>query len=505
MKTVILVWVLVVAALCPTVSAQSQPTSGRRAATGGGPAAGSGRLAVDTPAWAADDRDRRIAVLLPAGTVVQIVQASRLWYSFVYRDPKRGVLRGEAWWKDLRAGGEETETDRVGRPSVWQRGTIEARVFGFPQATATDTERVFADTLYRQEVFFRPSAHVRFDTGFDVRANSNSQVGNSSVVDALLDRSRLRPPLALRRLSMSVSGGPLTLDIGKQFVRWGRTDILSPTDRLAPRDYVNVIDSEFLPITAARGVARFGGESVEGVWVPVFTPSRLPLLGQRWTVPPAGLENFGLVDAGASYPTTPQWGVRWTHSGRFDVGVSMFNGFNHLPNLTPSVDIAGKQVSVGRAFTPVRTYGTELALPTAVVTVKGEAAYFESSSPDADQFVLYVLEFERQIGEWTLDAGYAGEVVTDARSSTGVGPERGFARSVIGRAAYTVNPRKTLAIEGAVRQGGDGFYTRAEFSQTFGSHARATIAAVGIGGKPADTIGQFRRNSNVSVSLRLNF
>ena len=40
--------------------------------------------------------------------------------------------------------------------------------------------------------------------------------------------------------------GPITVVAGKQFIRWGKADILNPTDRFAPRDFMEVVDNEFL-------------------------------------------------------------------------------------------------------------------------------------------------------------------------------------------------------------------------------------------------------------------
>ena len=78
--------------------------------------------------------------------------------------------------------------------------------------------------------------------------------------------------------------GRLTLDVGKQFIRWARADVLNPIDRFAPRDYLNVIDTEFLPVIGARATLQLGPETLEAVWTPQMTPSRMPLLDQRWTV-----------------------------------------------------------------------------------------------------------------------------------------------------------------------------------------------------------------------------
>jgi len=102
------------------------------------------------------------------------------------------------------------------------------------------------------------------------------------------DRSRKRPLLSLRRLSAQYHRGGLTLEAGKQFVRWGRTDIVNPTDRFAPRDFLTVVDNEFLGIEAVRGTYEQGSNTVDVIWSPRLTPSRTPLLSQRWFIPPAG-------------------------------------------------------------------------------------------------------------------------------------------------------------------------------------------------------------------------
>ena len=104
--------------------------------------------------------------------------------------------------------------------------------------------------------------------------------------------------------------------------------------------------------------------------------------------------------------------------------------------------------------------------------------------------VLYVIEIERQIGEWLLDVGYAGEVVTKAQpGQLSFAAERGLARSIIGRASYVVDPTRTVTFEGAARQDGGGFYARGEYSQTVGEHWRFTLAGVALAGDDDDFLG----------------
>src|SRR5262249_55497285 len=155
-----------------------------------------------------------------------------------------------------------------------QRGFMDGSVVVFPQAAPNDPTQVVADLLARDDVFFKPTTWLQFAAGLDVRANSHDQVEDSWRVD-ISDRGTLRPRLSVRRLSATLTRGPLTVDVGKQFIRWGKTDILNPTDRFAPRDFLNVVDTEFLGVTGARGVVQVGAETFEGVWLPRFTPSRI--------------------------------------------------------------------------------------------------------------------------------------------------------------------------------------------------------------------------------------
>ena len=84
-------------------------------------------------------------------------------------------------------------------------------------------------------------------------------------------------------------------------------------------------------------------------------------------------------------------------------------------------------------------------------------------------------------------------------------PDRNMAKSIIGRAGFTVDPTRTLVLEGAIRQSGDGFYGKIEYSQGMGEHWRLTLTGVGIGGDLDDFLGQYRRNSHGAIALRYSF
>jgi hypothetical protein len=393
--------------------------------------------------------------------------------------------------------------------SFTQRGFIDASLVVFPQEAPNDPTKVVGDLLVREDAVFKPASWIQFAGAADFRANSHQQVDDEWRVD-IADRGPRRPRASIRRLVATVTRGRFTVDVGKQFIRWGKADIVNPTDRFAPRDFLNVVDAEFLAVSGVRGVAQAGDETFEIVWVPRITPSRLPLLDQRWTALPAGAAGVRLVDAGAEYPSASQTGVRWGHVGAgFEYSLSFYDGFNHLPGIRVDVApvIAGSPPSlvVTRVYPAMRMYGGDAALPTRWFTLKGEAAYFTSSSSTADEYVLYVVQAERQTGEWVIVGGYAGEVVTTRRSTIDFAPDRGLTRSIVARASYTIDTARSVAFEAAVRQNGDGAYGKAEYSHATGQHWRTTVSAIGIAGRDNDFLGQYRRNSHVKAALRYSF
>lgn len=391
--------------------------------------------------------------------------------------------------------------------SLSHRGFGEGLGFGFPQPTANDRTHMVGDVLVRGEVFFNPAEWVRFTAGAELRANSHNQVEDAWTL-RFWDRTDRRPRLAVRTLSTTIARGPFTLDVGKQFIRWGKTDIVIPTDRFSPRDYLTVVDAPFLAVTGVRGTAQLGAYTVEGVWSPRLTPSRIPLLTQRWAGRAGDVAaTVPFVQTPTVFPTGAQTGLRIGHvADRLEYSASFYDGFNTLPDFRlRNPDTATEPFQLERLYPAIRSYGADVAIPFPFVTVKGEAAFLTSSSSTTDEYVLYVLQLERMRGEWTFVGGYAGEAVTKERSRLSFSPDRGLSRSLVWRATYTFDTNRHVDLEGAVRQTGDGVYAKAEYSQARGAHWRATVGAVLLAGDDDDFIGQYQHNSHVRLTIRYSY
>ena len=177
----------------------------------------------------------------------------------------------------------------------------------------------------------------------------------------------------------------------------------------------------------------------------------------------------------------------------------------YLPLIEGGLDPFARAVRFQRVHPKLRLYGADAAVPLRWFTVKAEAAWFSSGTRTADEYALYVLQLERTKGEWAFVGGYAGEAVTQRRNPLAFAPDRGFARSFLGRATYTLDPRRSVAAEAAVRQSGDGTWLKAEYSHQIGSHWRATLSFTLIRGDTGDFLGQFRRNSHGLATNRYSF
>ncbi len=134
---------------------------------------------------------------------------------------------------------------------VSHRGFIQARSVLYPQEAIGDDRQVLVEGLFRYEPTLRVAPWLRAFGGIDLRTDSWDQTDGELQPD-FRDRGVLRPTVSIRRLSANINRGGLNLDLGKQFIRWGKTDILVPTDRFAPRDFLEVTNDEFLAVTGAR-------------------------------------------------------------------------------------------------------------------------------------------------------------------------------------------------------------------------------------------------------------
>jgi hypothetical protein len=381
------------------------------------------------------------------------------------------------------------------------RGFADVGVVAHPQEAPNDPTQGITDLQARFDPSLRLGRLFSLAASVEARIDSHDRTGGVS----FWDRTTRRPALAVRSLAATLARGPVTLEIGKQFVRWGQSDIISPTDFFTPRDYLVTISSDPLATTSARFTWTAASGSLELVYTPRMTPSRMPLLDQRWVGLQAQAPGLTPLNGETRYPVRPQYGARWRHLGRLEFSASFFHGFNHLGILEPTIGPGEASVTIDRRFAAIRAWGADVAAPLPGLTLKAEAAWQQARSDDADDYGLWVVQAERQQAEWLLIGGYVGEWTSAERGVFSFSPDRGLARGVIARVSRTFEDGRSVLVETVTRQDGDGLYVKGEYTRGFAARWRLTLQVVVLRGRADDFLGQYQRNSFAAARTRYSY
>src|SRR5262249_55567523 len=107
-----------------------------------------------------------------------------------------------------------------------QRGYLETSGAFYPQTAPNDSGQAAGYGILRWEPSYKFPPWLKLSASFDAQIDSHRQVERAWRLDAD-DRSILRPAFSLRRLSATLHKGKFTVELGRQFIRWGKADILN--------------------------------------------------------------------------------------------------------------------------------------------------------------------------------------------------------------------------------------------------------------------------------------
>ncbi len=92
--------------------------------------------------------------------------------------------------------------------------------------------------------------------------------------------------LGLREAYLDIYFPSMDLRVGKQQIIWGKADGVFITDIVSPKDLTEFILRDFdeirMGITALKSDYYIGNNTLELVWVPVFTPTKMPPATSIW-------------------------------------------------------------------------------------------------------------------------------------------------------------------------------------------------------------------------------
>ncbi len=364
---------------------------------------------------------------------------------------------------------------------------------------------------------------------FDLRLDSHRDVDRRQWVD-LTQRGLRQPAGAVSEFYLDMKLNHVDLRLGKQQIRWGRADGFNPTDNLIPYDYLDTFSDERLAVPALKADAYVASAHFEAAWVPFYTPTRLPLLGQRWfphlpsTLPlplapgaaPADVQ-LTYIDRGGRYPARTfgdaQWGVRYNQNvPRAEFSLSYFDGFDDIPffraDVTPLSSTSGPlgaQVSLSREYYRVRVVGADFASEFGPFGIRGETAYFDQTDPNNLDHMLFVIGLDKTWGDWFAIVQYAGQKINGRVQNAAIFPDLGLRSTMIFRVERTLGPSRSLEIKGALRLLDGDFFVQPLYSIALSNNWRLKLGASIFAGAKDSYLGQFRDNSRLNLQLIYTF
>ncbi|MDX9904028.1 MAG: DUF1302 family protein [Bacteroidales bacterium] len=93
--------------------------------------------------------------------------------------------------------------------------------------------------------------------------------------------------LGLREAYLDLNFSNFNLRAGKQQIIWGKAEGVFITDIVSPKDLSEFLLRDFdeirMGVTSLKAGYYFGNNTLEAVWAPVFTPTRMPEEGSIWS------------------------------------------------------------------------------------------------------------------------------------------------------------------------------------------------------------------------------
>lgn len=207
--------------------------------------------------------------------------------------------------------------------------------------------------------------------------------------------------------------------LGRQIIRWGKTDQISPVDTINPQDMREFIIPDYeerkIPVWMADLNLFFDNVTLEGVFIPFFEESKLDYFQTNWSVfrhMKQELQNTSLSTALKTYfnnlqvhekdpDNETEFGLRLsTTIKKFDLGVSFHHTTEDVPyfksfpvkNINVNGDLSGANLTsvLGAAvltsenieveYKRTNIAGFEFETTLADFGIRGEAAWQENES-----------------------------------------------------------------------------------------------------------------------------
>jgi hypothetical protein len=389
-------------------------------------------------------------------------------------------------------------------------------------ALASGHVQLWTQGRFGDRLLWRGSADFRLDTHGDVDEGRWFD---------LEQRSLRQPASSLRELYLDIKLDQMDLRLGQQEIRWGRADRFNPTDNVIPYDYLSILSEERLPVPALKADAYVGRARFEVVWVPWFTPTRLPLLNQRWfpQLPAVARVPFGPTgevaevdllfrDGNVAFPARTfangQWGARWNQLVSWvEFSLSYFDGFDDIAFFRPRFAVPSGvaprpriQVTLDREYHRVRVAGADFASELGSFGIRGELAYVDQMDPLNRDRLVFVVGVDRTWGDWFAILQYTDQIPAgNIPPGTPIFPDQGLRSTILTRFERTISPSQSFEVRGALSVRDGDFLVQLLYDIALTDAWRLKLGLTLFAGPRTSFLGQYRDSGHLNIQLRYTF
>ncbi|MBQ9538434.1 MAG: hypothetical protein IJU95_04120 [Treponema sp.] len=253
-------------------------------------------------------------------------------------------------------------------------------------------------------------------------------------------------------------GGFWSLRVGRQINAWGAADGLQVADVLCPKDETRLFSSDYsdsrLGIDAVRLSYNGTVLSADAYWIPVFTPSTLPLARKnpiRSLIMPSAVVteimdqklSIKIHDFSQDDIDKPETNLKNAeYAGRVsaytpfaDFSLYGFWGWDDEPVISYAISKVNAykiptEISLSGEYRKMGMVGLDTSIPAGPLVIRAEAAYFPGRYfgttamaqilENQDAYVqlsqlTFLAGLDFIAGDWTITGQYYGDTVTGSR------------------------------------------------------------------------------------------
>ena len=220
--------------------------------------------------------------------------------------------------------------------------------------------------------------------------------------------------LRLKEAYFDYAGEQFALRIGRQIAAWGKADEIQVADVLCPKDESVLIASDYadsrLGIDTVRLSYTGNAVQVDAYWIPVFTPSTIPLADGNPLRKVAFGDDFDAEDISLNTPKlrlyNGEYAARFAAFFPFaDFSFYGFYGWEDSPFMRYSVDVddgGTPSINVAGEYERMLMFGADAAIPINPITLRLEAAVYPQRHLQASDAYQKAKLTAGEKNEWTL-------------------------------------------------------------------------------------------------------